>query len=282
MGVDIAVIWFAIIVFATLMYIIMDGFDLGVASLLPFLAKNDMERRIIINSIGPTWEGNQVWFITGGGAIFAAWPLVYATAFSGFYWAMLAVLWALFFRPVGFDYRSKIAHPAWRWTKRNHRKMFLRDGDRILLQQRALTKYHTPGFWANTCCTHPHWGEAADVCALRRMAEELGITGITVTFREEVEYRADVGQGLTEHEVVQIFVADAPEGLTIRPNPAEVAAVERRGVVWRARTAAGAAAPSRRRPGMAGPASGATDGGLARHCDRFVRDRDRRSHSHPC
>ena len=65
-----------------------------------------------INTVGPHWDGNQVWFITGGGAIFAAWPLVYATAFSGFYWAMLAVLWALFFRPVGFDYRSKIASPA--------------------------------------------------------------------------------------------------------------------------------------------------------------------------
>ncbi|NVO23556.1 isopentenyl-diphosphate Delta-isomerase [Donghicola mangrovi] len=115
-------------------------------------------------------------------------------------------------------HRLGLRHPAV--------SVFLRDGDRILLQQRALTKYHTPGFWANTCCTHPHWGEAADVCALRRMAEELGVTGITVTFREEVEYRADVGQGLTEHEVVQIFVADAPEGLTITPNPAEVEAVE--------------------------------------------------------
>ncbi|NVO26986.1 isopentenyl-diphosphate delta-isomerase [Donghicola sp. C2-DW-16] len=115
-------------------------------------------------------------------------------------------------------HRLGLRHPAV--------SVFLRDGARILLQQRALTKYHTPGFWANTCCTHPHWGEAADVCALRRMAEELGVTGITVTFREEVEYRADVGQGLTEHEVVQIFVSDAPEGLTISPNPAEVAAVE--------------------------------------------------------
>jgi cytochrome d ubiquinol oxidase subunit II len=66
--------------------------------------------------VGPHWDGNQVWFITGGGAIFAAWPIVYATAFSGFYWAMLAVLWALFFRPVGFDYRSKIHDPRWRST----------------------------------------------------------------------------------------------------------------------------------------------------------------------
>lgn len=104
--------------------------------------------------------------------------------------------------------------------------VFLRDGDRILIQQRALSKYHTPGFWANTCCTHPHWGEEPRDCALRRMEEELGITGIDPIYREEVEYRADVGQGLTEHEVVQIFVADAPKGLTISPNPEEVMAVE--------------------------------------------------------
>ncbi len=104
--------------------------------------------------------------------------------------------------------------------------VFLRDGDRILIQRRALSKYHTPGYWANTCCTHPHWGEAPEDCALRRMEEELGVTGITVRYREEVEYRADVGQGLTEHEVVQIYVSDAPEGLTITPNPAEVMAVE--------------------------------------------------------
>lgn len=104
--------------------------------------------------------------------------------------------------------------------------VFLRDGDRILIQRRALSKYHTPGYWANTCCTHPHWGEAPEACALRRMEEELGVTGITVRYREEVEYRADVGQGLTEHEVVQIYVSDAPEGLTIMPNPDEVMAVD--------------------------------------------------------
>ncbi|HQE41369.1 MAG TPA: cytochrome d ubiquinol oxidase subunit II [Zoogloea sp.] len=97
-------------------FAIMDGHDMGVGTLLPFVGKNDTERRVIINTVGPHWDGNQVWFITGGGAIFAAWPLVYATAFSGFYWAMLAVLWALFFRPVGFDYRSKIDNPTWRQT----------------------------------------------------------------------------------------------------------------------------------------------------------------------
>ena len=97
-------------------FAIMDGHDMGVGTLLPFVGKNDIERRVVINTVGPHWDGNQVWFITGGGAIFAAWPLVYATAFSGFYWAMLAVLWALFFRPVGFDYRSKIHNATWRST----------------------------------------------------------------------------------------------------------------------------------------------------------------------
>ena len=109
-------IWWAFIGVLLLGFAVMDGHDMGVGTLLPFVARNDVERRVLINTVGPHWDGNQVWFITAGGAIFAAWPLVYATAFSGFYWAMLAVLWALFFRPVGFDYRSKIANRAWRST----------------------------------------------------------------------------------------------------------------------------------------------------------------------
>jgi cytochrome d ubiquinol oxidase subunit II len=109
-------IWWVLVGALLLGFAIMDGHDMGVGTLLPFVGKNDVERRILINTVGPHWDGNQVWFITAGGAIFAAWPLVYATAFSGFYWAMLAVLWALFFRPVGFDYRSKIDTPAWRNT----------------------------------------------------------------------------------------------------------------------------------------------------------------------
>ncbi len=109
-------IWWLFVGVLLLGFAIMDGHDMGVGTLLPFVGKNDVERRVLINTVGPHWDGNQVWFITAGGAIFAAWPLVYATAFSGFYWAMLAVLWALFFRPVGFDYRSKIAHPTWRKT----------------------------------------------------------------------------------------------------------------------------------------------------------------------
>lgn len=108
------IIWWLLIGVLLIGFAIMDGHDMGVGTLLPFIGKNDIERRVIINTVGPHWDGNQVWFITGGGAIFAAWPLVYATAFSGFYWAMLAVLWALFFRPVGFDYRSKINDPRWR------------------------------------------------------------------------------------------------------------------------------------------------------------------------
>ena len=110
------IIWWLLVGVLLIGFAIMDGHDMGVGTLLPFVGQDDVERRIVINTVGPHWDGNQVWFITGGGAIFAAWPLVYATAFSGFYWAMLAVLWALFFRPVGFDYRSKIANPTWRQT----------------------------------------------------------------------------------------------------------------------------------------------------------------------
>ncbi|PKO80686.1 MAG: cytochrome d ubiquinol oxidase subunit II [Betaproteobacteria bacterium HGW-Betaproteobacteria-13] len=109
-------IWWILVGVLLVGFAIMDGHDMGVGTLLPFVGKNDEERRVVINTVGPHWDGNQVWFITGGGAIFAAWPLVYATAFSGFYWAMLAVLWALFFRPVGFDYRSKIHNTTWRTT----------------------------------------------------------------------------------------------------------------------------------------------------------------------
>lgn len=110
------IIWWLLVGVLLLGFAVMDGHDMGVGTLLPFVGRTDTERRVIINTVGPHWDGNQVWFITGGGAIFAAWPLVYATAFSGFYWAMLAVLWALFFRPVGFDYRSKIENATWRRT----------------------------------------------------------------------------------------------------------------------------------------------------------------------
>ncbi len=108
------VIWWVLLGVLLIGFAIMDGFDLGTAILLPFIGKSDVERRIILNSVGPVWDGNQVWFILGGGAIFAAWPLVYAVSFSGFYYAMFLVLVALILRPVGFDYRSKINNKTWR------------------------------------------------------------------------------------------------------------------------------------------------------------------------
>lgn len=107
-------IWWALLGALLIGFAITDGFDMGVAILLPFLGKNDNERRVIINSIGSVWEGNQVWFITAGGALFAAWPIAYAVAFSGFYFALLLTLFALFLRPIGFDYRSKLPSQKWR------------------------------------------------------------------------------------------------------------------------------------------------------------------------
>lgn len=108
------VIWWLLLGVLLIGFALTDGFDLGVGALLPFVAKNDTERRIAINTIGPVWEGNQVWFILGGGAIFAAWPPLYAVSFSGFYIAMFLILAALILRPVGFKYRSKRESATWR------------------------------------------------------------------------------------------------------------------------------------------------------------------------
>ncbi|WP_166371539.1 cytochrome d ubiquinol oxidase subunit II [Psychromonas sp. SA13A] len=110
------VIWWVLISVLLIGFVITDGFDMGVGALLPVIGKTDQDRRIMINSIAPHWEGNQVWLVLAAGAIFAAWPAVYATAFSGFYVAMMLTLFTLFFRPVGFDYRSKIADTRWRST----------------------------------------------------------------------------------------------------------------------------------------------------------------------
>src|SRR5579863_5185627 len=107
-------IWWALLGVLLIGFAIMDGFDLGAAILLPFVGRTDAERRVAINTVGPVWEGNQVWLILGGGAIFAAWPPLYAVAFSGFYLAMFLVLCALILRPAGFKYRSKVSNPAWR------------------------------------------------------------------------------------------------------------------------------------------------------------------------
>lgn len=109
-------IWWILIGVLLIGFAIMDGYDMGTANLLPFMSKNDTERRIMINAVAPHWDGNQVWLITAGGALFAAWPTVYATAFSGFYWAMVLVLFALLIRPMAFDYRSKLENPRWRNT----------------------------------------------------------------------------------------------------------------------------------------------------------------------
>src|SRR5690606_38256997 len=94
----------------------MGGRDLGVGTLLPFVARTDDERRVLLNLVGPTWEGNQVWLILGGGAIFAAFPPLYAVSFSGFYLAMMVILLALILRPVGFKFRGKVNDPRWRQT----------------------------------------------------------------------------------------------------------------------------------------------------------------------
>ena len=111
-------------------------------------------------------------------------------------------------------HRRGLRHPAI--------SAFVLDGPRVLLQRRALSKYHTPGLWANTCCTHPHWGEDAEACAARRLREELGIEGLALQARGRLEYRADVGDGLTEHEVVDVFTAEAGPALALRLDPDEV------------------------------------------------------------
>ena len=108
------IIWWVLLGVLLIGFAAMDGFDLGVGILLPFIGKTDVERRVVINTIGPVWEGNQVWLILGGGAIFAAWPPLYAVSFSGFYLAMFAILFALILRPVGFKFRSNREGQGWR------------------------------------------------------------------------------------------------------------------------------------------------------------------------
>lgn len=109
-------IWWLLLGILLIGFAIMGGRDLGVGALLPFAARTDEERRVLLNLVGPTWEGNQVWLILGGGAIFAAFPPLYAVSFSGFYLAMILILLALILRPVGFKFRGKIKDPRWRAT----------------------------------------------------------------------------------------------------------------------------------------------------------------------
>ena len=104
--------------------------------------------------------------------------------------------------------------------------VFVIRGTEILMQRRALDKYHTPGLWANTCCTHPDWDEKPAACAVRRLREELGISGLFPEHRHHLEYRADVGNGLIEHEVVDVYLARATSDLKIDPNPSEVMETE--------------------------------------------------------
>ena len=111
-------------------------------------------------------------------------------------------------------HRRGLRHPAI--------SVFVLKGEKILLQRRALSKYHTPGLWANACCTHPNWGEPAEIAAARRLREELGAEGLSLRSRGRIEYRAAVGDGLIEHEHVDVFLAEAPPDLSLSPDPAEV------------------------------------------------------------
>ena len=112
--------WYVLYIVIISGYVILDGFDLGVGMLSPFIARNDHDRRILLNSIGPVWDGNEVWLVLGGGALFAAFPLVYASLFSGFYLAMMLVLLVLIMRTVAIEFRSKRPEAWWRslwdWT----------------------------------------------------------------------------------------------------------------------------------------------------------------------
>ncbi len=111
-------------------------------------------------------------------------------------------------------HRRGLRHPAV--------SVFVLDGARTLIQRRALGKYHTPGLWANACCTHPAWDEEPAACALRRLREELGLRGRDLRWRDRIEYRAEVGDGLVEHEVVELFTVEADARTALAPDPREV------------------------------------------------------------
>jgi len=107
-------IWWLLLGVLLIGFAVTDGYDLGLGAIYRFITRDEIERRMALEAIEPHWEGHQVWFILGGGAVFAAWPVLYATSFSGFYFAMLLVLLALILRPVGFNFRNKLQNPAWR------------------------------------------------------------------------------------------------------------------------------------------------------------------------
>ena len=161
-------IWWLLVGILLIGFAITDGFDMGAGALLPFLGRNDEERRVIINTVGPHWDGNQVWFITAGGAIFAAWPAVYTAAFSGFYIAMLLVLFALFFRPVGFDYRSKIEDARWQAVRERAHGEAREQGAQHLGQEHGRSLGHRQALVAEDRDLvevqrgHQHGGRAED------------------------------------------------------------------------------------------------------------------------
>src|SRR4029453_17872526 len=111
---ELTTVWFLLIAVLWIGYFFLEGFDFGVGMLLPVLGRNDTERRVLINTIGPVWDGNEVWLLVAGGATFAAFPEWYATLFSGFYLPLLLILVALILRGVAFEYRGKVDSPAWR------------------------------------------------------------------------------------------------------------------------------------------------------------------------
>ena len=136
-------------------------------------------------------------------------------------------------------HRLGLRHPAV--------SVFVNDRGRTLIQKRAAGKYHTPGLWANACCTHPAWGEPPEACARRRLAEELGVQGLSLVPRGRIEYRAELENGLIEHEVVELFAAETrAETLSLFPDPAEVA--HTRWIALDALRAEIAAAPDRFAP----------------------------------
>src|SRR4030042_3768133 len=108
-------LWFILIIILFLGYSLLDGFDLGIGALLPFIGKKKEEKDILINSIGPVWDGNEVWLVTGAGALFAAFPQAYATAFSGFYPALMLVFFALIFTVFSIEFRAHDEQRAWLW-----------------------------------------------------------------------------------------------------------------------------------------------------------------------
>ena len=114
---ELTTIWFILIAVLFTGYFVLEGFDFGVGMLVGVLAKNEKERRVLINTVGPLWDGNEVWLLVAGGAMFAAFPEWYATLFSGFYLPLLLILVALIFRGVAFEYRGKRPEPEWkaRW-----------------------------------------------------------------------------------------------------------------------------------------------------------------------